>query len=277
MEKLVSTEWLAARHGAEDLVILDASMHLPDTGRDAAAEFGSGHIPGARFLDLASFIDTGSAVPKGLPSAAQFAERMTELGIAPGSRIVLYDDSAIKSSARAWFILDLFGEDKVAILDGGLAKWKDEGRETSQRDMEHAPRAREVPHPRREVRAKDELLRNISQADWQVVDARDAARFEGQDGSGSEGHIPGSRSLHFTRLFKEDGTYKAPEAIRREFEDAGVNLDKTVTTTCNSGVTAAVLLFGLELIGADGAALYDGSWLEWGADPDTPKQSGRAS
>lgn len=103
---LVSTEWLAARLGSDDLVVLDASMHLPDTGRDAASEFGEGHIPGARFLDLANFIDTGSAVPKAVPTAAQFAERMGKLGIAPGSRIVLYDDSAIKSSARAWFILD---------------------------------------------------------------------------------------------------------------------------------------------------------------------------
>lgn len=276
MEKLVSTEWLAARLDAEDIVILDASMHLPGSGRDAAAEYREGHIPGARFLDLASFIDSGSPVPKALPTAAQFAERMNELGITPGSRIVLYDDSAIKSSARAWFILDLFGEDKVAILDGGLAKWKGEGRETSQRELDHAPRRREVPRARREVKTKDELLDNISRPPWQIVDARDEARFEGQEGSGSQGHIPGSRNLHFTRLFNEDGTYKTPEGIRREFEDAGVDLNKPVVTSCNSGMTASVLLFGLELLGTKDAALYDGSWMEWGADPDTPKQSGEA-
>lgn len=274
---LVSTEWLAARLGSDDLVVLDASMHLPDTGRDAASEFGEGHIPGARFLDLASFIDTGSAVPKAVPTAAQFAERMGKLGIAPGSRIVLYDDSAIKSSARAWFILDRYGEEKVAILDGGLAKWRNEGRELSQRKIDHAPRHREEPMSRREVRTMDEMLDNIPDGAWQVIDARDAARFEGREGSGSQGHIPGSRSLHFTRLFNEDGTYKNTEAIRREFEEAGIDLDGPIVTSCNSGMTASVLLFGLALIGNEGAALYDGSWMEWGTDPDTPKERGKAN
>lgn len=274
MDKLVSTEWLAARLGSDDIVILDATQHLPDAGRDARAEFEDGHIPGARFLDLASFIDEESDVPKAVPSAEQFAERMGELGIAPGGRIVLYDDSAIKSSARAWFILDRYGEDKLAVLDGGLSKWRAEGRELSQRIVEHAPRHRAEPEPAREVRTKDEMRDNLDSQDWQVVDARDTARFEGQEGSGSDGHIPGARNVPFVRLLNEDGTYKSETAIRAEFEHAGIDLDKPVVTSCNSGMTAAVLLFGLELTGKEDVALYDGSWMEWGSDPSLPKESG---
>lgn len=276
MDKLVSTEWLAARLDAEDLVILDATMHLPDSPRNARKEYKAGHIPGARFLDLASFTDTASDVPKAIPTAAQFAERMSKLGIAPGSRIVIYDDSDIRTAARAWFILSRYGEEKVAILDGGLAKWRMEGRRLSDRMVEHAPRDRNAPEPVRIVRGKDEVSANIDSAEWQIVDARDAARFEGRAGSGSEGHIPGARNVHFSRMLREDGTYRSPDAIRTEFEDAGIDLDRPIVTSCNSGMTASVLLFGLALIEKHDAALYDGSWMEWGADPATPKESGAA-
>ena len=276
MDKLVSTEWLAARLGSDDIVLLDATMHLPDSGRDARAEFEAAHIPGARFLDLDSFVDASSDVPKAMPTGEQFAERMGKLGIAPGSRIIIYDDSAIRSSARAWFILTRYGEGKVAILDGGLGKWRMEGRQLSDRIVEHAPRHRAETEAVRTVHGKDDMADNIDAGDWQVVDARDAARFEGRAGSGSEGHIPGARNLHFIRLFREDGTYRSPEAIRSEFEEAGLEMDKPIVTSCNSGMTASVLLFGLALIGKLDAALYDGSWLEWGADPDTPKQRGEA-
>ena len=276
MDKLVSTEWLAARLDAEDLVILDATMHLPDSPRNARKEYEAGHIPGARFLDLASFTDTASDVPKAIPTAAQFAERMSILGIAPGSRIVIYDDSDIRTAARAWFILSRYGEGKVAILDGGLAKWRMEGRRLSDRMVEHAPRDRNAPEPVRVVRGKDEVSANIDTADWQIVDARDAARFEGRAGSGSEGHIPGARNVHFARMLREDGTYRSPDAIRTEFQDAGIDLDRPIVTSCNSGMTASVLLFGLALIEKHDAALYDGSWMEWGADPATPKESGAA-
>ncbi len=276
MDSLVSTEWLAARLDAEDVVILDATMHLPGTPRDARAEFASGHIPGARFLDLDSFIDENSSVPKAMPSAEQFAQRMGELGIAPGSRIVLYDDSAIRSSARAWFILTYHGEQNVAILDGGLAKWRMEGRGLSDRMVDHAPRTRELPKPVRQTRDKDEVLGNIDTGAFQMVDARDTDRFQGRAGSGSDGHIPGARNVPFTKLLREDGTYRSPDAIRTEFQDAGVDLDRPIVTSCNSGMTASVLLFGLERLGIRDAGLYDGSWMEWGGDPATPKEQGEA-
>ena len=274
MDTLVSTDWLAARLGADDLIVLDATMHLPDAGRDARSEFEAGHIPGARFLDLASFIDESSQVPKALPTAAQFAQRMSDLGVGPGNRIVLYDDSAIRSSARAWFILTHYGEEDVAILDGGLDKWRREGRDLSQRVSDHAERTRSPGDCSREVRSKGDMAENIEAGWWQVVDARDEARFEGREGSGSEGHIPGARNVPFGRLLREDGTYRTPEEIRQLFEDAGIDVERPIVTSCNSGMTAAVLAFGLDRIGKRDVALYDGSWLEWGADPSTPKETG---
>ncbi|MXO51294.1 sulfurtransferase [Erythrobacter gaetbuli] len=274
MDKLVSTEWLAARLGAQDLVILDATMHLPGSERDAQAEFAQRHIPGARFLDLASFIDPASSVPKAVPTPAQFAERMRELGVTHGSRIVLYDDSAIRSAARAWFLFDHAGEPDVAILDGGLGKWVAEGREVDEGCADHAPRDYAEPPQTRAIADKDDMLANLDSGAAQVVDARDAARFAGEEGSGSEGHIPGAANVPFGSLLNEDGTYRSPGAIRARFEAAGVDLDRPVITSCNSGMTACVLLFGLELAGKDDAVLYDGSWMEWGADPDTPKESG---
>ena len=274
MDRLVSTDWLAEHCTDADLVVLDATLHLPDSGRDARAEYLASHIPGARFLDLASFIDESSEVPKALPTAEQFADRMGALGLAPSSRVVLYDDSAIKSSARAWFIFDHYGMDQVAILDGGLAKWQAEGRATFDGEEACDPVDFPVPTPRRSVRSKADMLANCATREAQVVDARDNARFTGAPDSGSDGHIPGAANLHFPRLFREDGTWKDTPALRSEFAEAGVDLDRPVVASCNSGMTACVLLFGMGLEGKDDAALYDGSWMEWGSDPATPKESG---
>ena len=274
MDRLVSTDWLAKHRADADLIVLDATMHLPDSGRDARAEYLAAHIPSARFLDLASFIDERPDLPKALPSAEQFAARMGALGIARSSRVVLYDDSAIKSAARAWFIFDHYGMDQVAILDGGLAKWRAEDRATSDGDEPCDPVDFPVPSSRRSVRSKADMLANCATREEQVVDARDAARFAGEPDSGSEGHIPDAANLHFPRLFEEDGTWKDAPALRAEFEEAGVDLNRSVVASCNSGMTACVLLFGLGLAGKDDAALYDGSWMEWGSDPATPKESG---
>lgn len=275
---LVSAQWLAANLDAPGLAVLDASHHLPAAGRDAAADFGTGHIPGARFLGLASLVDTASSAPAALPTPDQLAERLASLAVAPGAAIVLYDDSAIRTSARAWFMLTAMGRDNVAILDGGLGQWRAQGLPLAAgtQDDEAVPPAT-LAAPQR-VRSKADMLANLDSRAEQVLDARSADRVYGSGidpvHGGQNGRIPGALNLPFTEVLNADGTYKSPADLRAAFEAAGIDLARPVTTTCGSGVTASVLMFAMHLIGKHDTALYDGSWSEWGADPATPKAQG---
>ena len=275
MKDLVSTQWLADNLAADDLAIIDASSHLPMAGRDAAAEFAEGHIPGAVFLDLASFFDPESPVPAAIPSAVQFADRMGKLGIGNSTRVVLYDDSHVKTAARSWFIFRLYGVENVAILDGGLGKWRAEGRALESGVQEIAQASFTPKVGTGEVRTKADLLANLESGGCHVLDARDAQRFSGElpdfRPDVARGHIPGSLNLPFDRVLNEDGTYKSPEELSALFGECGIDGSCPVITTCGGGVTAAVLLFALHLTGRDDVALYDGSWGEWGADPQVPK------
>ncbi|MAL27336.1 MAG: 3-mercaptopyruvate sulfurtransferase [Croceicoccus sp.] len=276
---LVSTDWLAAKLGSPDLVVLDASYHLAPTGRDAKAEFAAGHIAGARFLDLAALSDPAAEFDNTVPTAQQFQDRVRELGVSDASHVVLYDDSPLKSAARAWFLFTLFGAKNVSVLDGGLAKWKAEGRPETREDDPAAPgdfTANPDPSLLRDKQAVLDSLKGSAQ----VVDARGAGRFtadepEPRPGMAS-GHIPGARNLPIGMLYGAGGTMKAPSEIEAEFVAAGVDLERPVITSCGSGVTAAVLSLALARLGKRDVALYDGSWSEWGSDPDTPKEQGPA-
>ena len=282
MDDLVSTDWLAHELRAPDLKVLDASAHLPSAGRDPRAEFAEGHVPGAIFLDLPTLKDGESPVPNALPTADQFAARMADLGIKRSDRVVIYDDSDVKTSSRAWFILRMNGMQNIAILDGGLGKWKAEQRplESGESAAASAP-AEDAAADWSKVRSKANMLGNLSSGAEHVLDARDAGRFTGDTvdavhGLGG-GHSPGARNLFFRDLLAPDGTFRSKDEIRAAFEAAGIDLGRPITTTCGSGVTASVLLFALHLIGVDQTALHDGSWSEWGADPATPKETGAAA
>lgn len=281
MDDLVSTQWLAERLGEPGLAILDASSHALDPSRDAGAEFAAAHIPGARFLDLDSLKDPDSPVPAALPTARQFAARMAQIGVRAGDRVVLYDDSAVKTSARAWFILRMHGVREVAILDGGLGKWRAEGRPLDDGAEPAAAVRFTASRGPGAVRSKADVLANIVSGDEQVLDARGAGRFTGEEpeprAGMASGHIPGSLNLPFGRVLRPDGTFRDAGGLRAAFTEAGIDLERPVLTTCGSGVTAAVLLFALHLLGKDDTALYDGSWSEWGADPATPKATGPAA
>ena len=276
MDLLVSSEWLAGQLGQPDLTIVDASWHMPATGRSAADEFRNCHVPGARFLDIDAISDTRHPAPHMLPTAAAFGQAMEALGVGRGDRIVVYDNSPARTAVRGWFMLRHFGAENIAILDGGLAKWIAEGRPTQSGEA-IARQASFAPAERLDVVAKQAILDGPAAP---VVDARGAARFEGREADPrrgvAPGHIPGARNLPFAALYREDGTFRSCYEIGRIFDDAGIDPARPFIATCGSGVTANSLIFAAHLLGSRSALLYDGSWSEYGADPATPKAVGPA-
>lgn len=279
MTPLVSTDWLADEMGAGDLRIVDATYYALEPERDAAADYEAGHIPGALFLDLEHLSDSSDPVPGQAPPAEQFAARLRAIGICNEDRVVIYDQAPHKTGCRAWWLFRLFGLGNVALLDGGMAKWLAEGRSVAVGEpVEPDDGGVLVEKNAARVRDLAQMKAIVAKGGSQILDARSAARFSGAEpdprAGVSPGHIPGSRSLPYGRLFKPDGTWKRGEELATEFRNAGIDLDRPVITTCGSGVTASILLFGLALLGKDDWALYDGSWSEWGADPTTPKRVG---
>ena len=280
MDSLVSTDWLEAELGAGDLRILDATLFLPGMNRDARAEYEAAHIPGAAYFDIDEIADSDNPVPHMFPPAHKFASRMQALGVGDGNRIVVYDNSPLHTAARAWWMLRSFGARHVSILDGGLQKWLAEGRPIESGDQPQRQDHFSASLDRRAVVDKAFMLGLVGGESHVVADARPAERFTGaaaepRAGMGS-GHIPGSRSLPQSHFFGADNGFKAGAELKAAFDAAGVDLAKPLVTTCGSGVTACVILFGAHLLGKQDLQLYDGSWSEWGADPDTPKAQGEA-
>ncbi|MAZ04080.1 MAG: 3-mercaptopyruvate sulfurtransferase [Sneathiella sp.] len=276
---LVSTDWLAEHMEAPDVRIVDASWHMPATGRDPRAEYEAEHIPGAVFFDIDEIADTDNPLPHMVPSPEKFSSRMRKLGLGDGNRIVIYDSLGIVSAARAWWLLRLFGHQDVAILDGGLPKWKAEGRPVEDAPVKPAERHFTARINSFLLREKDQIARNIGMEREQVLDARSAGRFSGDEPEPREGlrggHIPGSLNLPFTELLNDDNkTFRNADDLKATFDRTGLDFKKPVITSCGSGVTACVLAFGLHLLGHHRVAVYDGSWTEWALDEKQPVDTG---
>ncbi len=277
---LVSTDWLAKHLKDPDLRVLDASWYLPDQGRDARSEYEAAHVPGARFFDIDEISDQRSELPHMAPPVEKFMSRMRAMGVGDGHQVVVYDGAGLFSAARVWWLFKLMGQRDVAVLDGGFPKWQAENRPVE--DMPPMVRDRHMT-----VRRQNDLVRDVTQVaaaaklgDQQIIDARAPERFRGEAAEPRPGlrpgHIPGARNVFFRDLLAEDGTMKAPDALRAVFEAAGVDLSRPAITTCGSGVTAAVLNLALERLGKRDHSLYDGSWAEWGMSPTLPVATGDA-
>ena len=271
----VSTAWLAAHLGEPDLRVIDATWYLPTLRRDARAEFRQAHLPGAVYFDIDAIADRKSGLPHMLPDTATFEAEAGALGIGEGDRLVVYAGKHLSASARVWWTFRVFGHDRVAVLDGGLPRWREEGRPVESGEPTPVPRRFTARYRPEMVVALEGVRRNLETRRAQVVDARSAGRFaatEPEPRPGLRGgHIPGSLNLPYDRLFRrEDGLLLAPGDLRRLFEDARVDLRQPIVTTCGSGVTACVLALGLHLAGRPDVAVYDGSWTEWGGREDVP-------
>jgi thiosulfate/3-mercaptopyruvate sulfurtransferase len=279
MRPLVTTEWLAAELGKPDLIVFDATKYLPNEPKDGKTEFLAAHIPGARYFDIDEVADQDTDLPHMVPTPGRFAKLMSAMSVTNAARLVFYDQKGLASAARGWWLMRLFGHDKAAVLDGGLPKWRAEGRGVQSGDSLVSGRAEFRPDFRaRNLRAIGDLLQNVGTRAELVLDARAVDRFTGatpEPRAGMRGgHIPGSASLPYTDLLNADGTFRPVEALRARFAAAGMDVSKAPVTSCGSGVTACILTLGLVLAGLPEGAVYDGSWTEWGGRADTPVETG---
>ena len=272
---VVSTDWLAARLGTSGIRVVDASWYLPGSARDAAAEYRAGHIPGAVFFDIDAISDQKSPLPHMLPPAAEFAANMARLGLNDSDTLVTYDGSGVNlSAARVWWTFRTFGHHHVAVLNGGMGKWRSEQRPIEQGTVSLPPGSFTARLDAGAVRDLAAVRANVVTGSEQLVDVRSRGRFEGvepEPRSGLRGgHVPGSINLPYTELVGSDGTLLPPEALRRRLNEAGVDLSRPVVATCGSGTSACALILSLHSIGHSQTAVYDGAWSEWGARADTP-------
>ena len=277
-DPLVSTAWLAERLGSDDIRVIDATWFMPGEGRRGDEAYSAGHIPGAVFFDIDTISDRATDLPHMLPAPDAFAEAAGALGLRRDLIQVVYDGQGIFSAPRVWWTLRIMGFPEVYVLDGGLPKWRAEGRPIESLLPNVTPTTIEPAFDPSLVRDLAAVQAVIDRHDAQIVDARAGPRFRGEVPEPREGlrsgHMPGARNVPWNGLINADGAMKSADDIRAAFGAAGVDLDKPIVTTCGSGVSASLLALALARLGREDVAVYDGSWTEWGGRADTPVVTG---
>lgn len=281
-DPLVSAAWLAERLDAPDIRVLDATMFLPGDPRDAKALFEERHIPGAAYFDINEIADTSSSLPHMLAPPEKFASRVKKLGIGDGARVVVYDNQGLFSAARVWWNFRVMGHEDVVVLDGGFPAWEAGGYPVESGAAQKRMERHFTP------RVRNDLVRDINDvkrivdggAKAPLLDARPAGRFTGDTPEPRaglrSGHMPGARSVPLAAMLTDKGIMRSKDELAHIFADAGADTTKPAVCTCGSGVTAGVIALALARLGRWDAAVYDGSWTEWGGREDTPVATGPA-
>jgi thiosulfate/3-mercaptopyruvate sulfurtransferase len=268
-DPLVSTDWLASHLNDANVKVVDASFKMPGVLPLPRDDYLKAHIPGAVFFDVDAVSDHSNPLPHMFPDAEQFGRDVGALGVGNGDVVVVYDSGGWVAGPRAWWMFLAYGHRQVRVLDGGLKKWRAEGRTIESGAVTSKPATFKAAFDARRVRSMQQMVANVASKAEQVIDARAGDRFEGRVAEPRpglrSGHIPGSRNVPYNKLFDAaTGAMKPVDELRAAFAGAGVKLDAPIVTSCGSGVSAAVLTLALYRLGVENPALYDGSWSEWG-------------
>ncbi|MEZ5996957.1 MAG: 3-mercaptopyruvate sulfurtransferase [Hyphomonadaceae bacterium] len=274
-DPVVSPAWLAERISAPDIRVIDATWFMPSDGRDARALYAERRIPGAIFFDIDEIADTTSALPHMLPPPEKFASRMKKLGVGDGTRVIVYDNHGMFSAARVWWTFRVMGHEDVAVLDGGFPAWEGAGHDVETGPPQQRMERHFTPRVRSDlVRDLADMRRAVDSGRAQILDARPAPRFRGEAPEPraglKSGHMPGARSLPSSALVNEAGALRSAEELKQIFSEARADTAQPALCTCGSGITAAIIALALARLGRWDAAVYDGSWAEWGGLSDAP-------